>query len=121
MQEKPVARTTASVVRGTSVETSVVTVVRQGDRGTSVRDADRNGGGPRYLLGKGGKAVLDRPLAGANRTHAPRIDRTSTLPYPVGDRRLQFRHFSVQDSKHLLGPSQEWECHGWHCYFCLCF
>ncbi len=37
------------MVRGTSVETSVVTVMRQGDRGPSVRDADRKGG-PRYVL-----------------------------------------------------------------------
>ena len=41
--QKPVARTTAIVVRGTSVGTSVVTVVRQGNHGTSVTDAGRRG------------------------------------------------------------------------------
>ena len=49
-EEESVARTTASRVRGTSVATSVLTVVRQGDRGPRVRTADRKGGGPRYLL-----------------------------------------------------------------------
>ena len=48
--KKPVARTTALVVRGSSIATSKVIVVRQGDGGPGVRDADRKGGGPRHLL-----------------------------------------------------------------------
>ena len=43
-------QTTAFVVRGSSVETSVITGVWQGIRGASIRHADRKSGGPRYGL-----------------------------------------------------------------------